>query len=519
MLRKIVIGSRGSDLALWQAHFTRRQLESLGFEVQINIIKTKGDQIQHLSFDKIEGKGFFTKELEEALLSNVIDLAVHSHKDLPTTSPEGLTIAGVSYREDCSESLLIRQEAIDHSQELGLRQNAKVGTSSFRRKSQLLSIRPDLEIIDLRGNVPTRVQKLIDGHYDAIVLASAGLNRLELDLGDLHREVLSPHFFIPAPAQGVLAFQIRENDEEMKKIVDQIHHPDVADTIFAERKVLNRLDGGCLLPLGVYCEKSIQGYQLWASLQPFDGRPFRRVFLRGDNPEQLVDNALIALNRFEKRKVFISREPELSDLLIQNLKNYGFEVDAFSPITFEVIEIRHIPFADWVFFSSPRAVHYFYSQEGMLAAQTKIAVLGSGTLAALKQYGIQPEFIGNDEDPSSVGAQFLDLAKNKTIIFPCAENSLRSVQMQLENKATVYDIPVYRTLDKENNQTIDAAIWVLTSPSSANALKSQIKQSKGVFVAMGQSTANALKQIGIMDVHIAPFTSMQALSDIVCGIN
>jgi hydroxymethylbilane synthase len=519
MLRKVIIGSRGSDLALWQAHFTRRQLESLGFEVQINIIKTKGDQIQHLSFDKIEGKGFFTKELEEALLSNEIDLAVHSHKDLPTTSPEGLTIAGVSYREDCSESLLIKQDAIDHSQELGLKLNAKVGTSSFRRKTQLLSIRPDLEIVDLRGNVPTRVQKLIDGQYDAIVLASAGLNRLELDLGDLHREVLSPHFFIPAPAQGVLAFQIRVNDDEMKKIVANIHHPNVAETIFAERKVLNRLDGGCLLPLGVYCEKSIQGYQLWASLQPLDGRPFRRVFLRGDNSEKLADDALIALNRFEKRKVFISRESELSDLLIRNLKNYGFEVEAFSPITFEVIEIRHIPFADWVFFSSPRAVHYFYSQEGMLAAQTKVAALGSGTLAALKQYGIQPEFVGNDEDPSLVGEKFLELTKNKTIIFPGAENSLRSVQMQLENKATVYDIPVYRTLEKENNQTINADIWVLTSPSSVNALKSQIKQSKGVFVAMGQSTAIALKQIGIMDVHIAPFTSMQALSDIVCGIN
>jgi uroporphyrinogen-III synthase len=137
----------------------------------------------------------------------------------------------------------------------------------------------------------------------------------------------------------------------------------------------------------------------------------------------------------------------------------------------------------------------------------------------LKQYGIQPEFVGNDEDPSLVGEKFLELTKNKTIIFPGAENSLRSVQMQLENKATVYDIPVYRTLEKENNQTINADIWVLTSPSSVNALKSQIKQSKGVFVAMGQSTAIALKQIGIMDVHIAPFTSMQALSDIVCGIN
>ena len=155
----------------------------------------------------------------------------------------------------------------------------------------------------------------------------------------------------------------------------------------------------------------------------------------------------------------------------------------------------------------------------MLAAQTKVAALGSGTLAALKEYGIHPEFVGNDEEPTIVGAQFLELAKNKTIIFPCAEKSLRSVQMQLENNATVYDIPTYRTIEKEIDSTIDADIWIITSPSSVNALKRQIQQSKAIFVAMGQSTANALKHIGIMNVHIAPFTSMQALSDIVCGIN
>ena len=254
-------------------------------------------------------------------------------------------------------------------------------------------------------------------------------------------------------------------------------------------------------------------------MQPLDGRPFRRIFLHGENPEKLADDALLALNRFEKRKVFISREPALSDLLIRNLINFGFEVDAFSPITFESIEIRHVPFADWVFFSSPRAVHFFYSQDSMLAIQTKVAAMGSGTLNALKEYGIQPEFVGNDEDPSIVGAQFLELAKNKTVIFPCAENSLRSVQMQLENKATVYDIPTYRTIEKEINKTIDADIWVFTSPSSVNALKGQILKQHPICVAIGQSTANALHSIDIMNVHIAPFTSMQALSDIVCGIN
>jgi hydroxymethylbilane synthase len=253
MFRKIILGSRGSELALWQANFTKTQLEKLGYSVEIIIIKTKGDQIQHLSFDKIEGKGFFTKELEEALLDGTIDLAVHSHKDLPTTFPEGLTIAAVSYREDCSESILISPEALNLNEHLGLKKGAIVGTSSARRKSQLLNIRPDLIIKDLRGNVPTRINKLRDKMYDAIVLASAGLNRLNIDLEDIHRNIVPPTTFIPAPAQGVLAFQIRESDEEMREIILQINDALVAKSIAIERKVLNRMDGGCLLPLGVYC--------------------------------------------------------------------------------------------------------------------------------------------------------------------------------------------------------------------------------------------------------------------------
>ena len=159
---KIRIGTRGSDLALWQAHFVRRQLEEIGCEVSIQIIVTQGDRIQDLSFDKLEGKGFFTKEIEQALLDNTIDLAVHSHKDLPTTNPAGLIIAAVTEREDPSELLLILKETVEVNQKLSLKKGAMVGTSSNRRKAQLLALRPDLNIEDLRGNVPTRIQKLRD---------------------------------------------------------------------------------------------------------------------------------------------------------------------------------------------------------------------------------------------------------------------------------------------------------------------------------------------------------------------
>ena len=257
-MQKITIGSRGSDLALWQANHVKRQLENLGHTVEIKVIITQGDAIQHLSFDKLEGKGFFTKEIETALLEKSIDLAVHSHKDLETNPPAGLVIAAVSEREDPSDLLLIAKSKVDTTQPWNLALDASIGTSSARRKSQILRFRNDLNISDLRGNVPTRIQKLRDGNYDAIVLAKAGVDRLQLDLSEFFVEVLNPTEFVPAPAQGVLGLQIREDDTRMAEIMQHLNHTDVAKRIGIERKVLNLLDGGCQLPLGVYCPNEKQ---------------------------------------------------------------------------------------------------------------------------------------------------------------------------------------------------------------------------------------------------------------------
>ncbi len=253
-MAEIRIGSRGSDLALWQAHHVKRQLEELGHTVSITIIKTQGDAIQHLSFDKLEGKGFFTKEIETALLENQVDLAVHSHKDLETTPPDDLIVACVSEREDPADILLIHPDAVDLTQPFSLKSGAVVGTSSARRKAQLISAFGEVEINDLRGNVPTRIQKLHDQHYGAILLAKAGVDRLQLDLSAFHVVRLDPTQFVPAPAQGVLALQIRKSDHDLFTILQSIHHPDVAERIAIERKVLNLLQGGCQLPLGVYCD-------------------------------------------------------------------------------------------------------------------------------------------------------------------------------------------------------------------------------------------------------------------------
>lgn len=302
MQRSIIIGTRGSDLALWQAHTVKKQLEDLGQTVELKIIKTRGDNIQHLSFDKIEGKGFFTKELEEELLNESIDLAVHSHKDLETTYPEGLTIAAVSARENPADVLLIRKECVDHSKKFLLKTGSIVGTSSARRKSQLLEFRPDSQIQDIRGNVPTRIQKLRDGQYDAILLAKAGITRLGLDVSDLEMMVMDIKEFIPAPAQGVLALQIREKDTDLKKILEPLNVPNIQKCIGVEREILKLFQGGCQLPLGAFCEKAGNSFKVWAAVaESWDSKPVR-INLHDEDPSRLA-KAVVGKLREKKKSV------------------------------------------------------------------------------------------------------------------------------------------------------------------------------------------------------------------------
>ncbi|CAA6798520.1 MAG: Porphobilinogen deaminase (EC [uncultured Aureispira sp.] len=259
-MNKLIIGTRGSKLALWQAYYTQDRLKEIGVESELKIITTKGDKIQHLSFDKIEGKGFFTKEIEDELLAGTIDLAVHSMKDMPTTQPEGLSLAAISYREDPADCLVIRKDAATQGKLLQLPDNPIVGTSSARRKALMKTIRPDAVLKDIRGNVPTRLQKLKEGQFDAILLAIAGINRLELDMSDFEMIRLNPKEFVPAPAQGVLTWQTKTDNMDVRRTLRKLHRSDVLQCTNVERKVLRLLDGGCHLPLGVYCEEDDMGY-------------------------------------------------------------------------------------------------------------------------------------------------------------------------------------------------------------------------------------------------------------------
>ena len=296
MKDQIIIGTRGSKLALWQANAVKAQLEGLGVPVEIEVIKTKGDHIQHLSFDKIEGKGFFTKEIEEALLERKIDLAVHSMKDLPTSNPEGLLIAGVSKRANPADWLVINPKAYDATKLFHLCHSGRVGTSSARRKALMKSFRPDVQLLDIRGNVPTRLKKLADGYADAIILAAAGLERLELDLSHFQLFKFNPHEFIPAPAQGVLAYQIRTDDKRVDRLIKQIHDKHTAEQVVVERKVLHLFDGGCHLPLGAYCEVDhLHHFHVFAAMATDMEKPLRRTRLSLSTKDGLAEAVVQAL--------------------------------------------------------------------------------------------------------------------------------------------------------------------------------------------------------------------------------
>lgn len=297
--RRLTIGSRGSDLALYQANFIRDILVSQhACEVEIQIIKTAGDKIDNVSFDKMEGKGFFTKELEDALLAREIDLAVHSLKDLMTTQPDGLKLGAAGYRANRHELLLVNPEAHSDSSPLNLKSGSTVGTSAARRKAQIAFHNPTLKIEDLRGNVPTRVAKLRKKQYDAILIAAAGVERLKLDLSDLVAIPLDPQEFLPAPAQGILGIQIRSNDPTVENVISKLGSAEEMATAQLERGLLAKFNSGCSLPLGVYSEKRGTDYCLKAVLGERSGDSWaglRRVEVRGHDIPQLIETAYTRL--------------------------------------------------------------------------------------------------------------------------------------------------------------------------------------------------------------------------------
>ncbi|MBK9096952.1 MAG: hydroxymethylbilane synthase [bacterium] len=286
MKHKIIIGSRGSELALWQANFVKREVEkrNKNISVEIKIIKTKGDKILDVALSKIGDRSLFTKELEIELLNKKIDLAVHSLKDLQTEIPKGLKLSAVTKRHNVQDVLISRKKGTTI---FNLPENATVATGSLRRRCQLLHLRPDLNIVELRGNVPSRIKKFLESDWDAIILARAGVERLKLNKHI--SSIIKTDAMLPAVGQGALGIETRADNIIVNEIVKSIHHENTYRAVLAERSLLKTLEGGCQVPIGAFAEVKQNGLHIDALVGSLDGTLTFRKRIRGgkSNPEKL----------------------------------------------------------------------------------------------------------------------------------------------------------------------------------------------------------------------------------------
>jgi len=275
------IGTRGSMLALQQSTHVKESLEALwpGLRVELKIIKTTGDKILDVPLAKVGGKGLFVKEIEDALLAREVDIAVHSVKDVPAELPDGLAIGTIPLREDPRDVLILRSGA----KLSDLPEGARAGTSSLRRRAQLLRLRPDLNIENLRGNLDTRLRKLGEGLYDAIILAAAGLHRMGWK--DRISAYLDETEFVPAIGQGAVGIEVRVEDDTIRRFLAPLHHSETALAVEAERSLLKELEGGCQVPIGGHARVLGEDLELTGLVASLDGKRVFRTTLKAPRKE------------------------------------------------------------------------------------------------------------------------------------------------------------------------------------------------------------------------------------------
>ncbi|GEN31441.1 hydroxymethylbilane synthase [Cerasibacillus quisquiliarum] len=308
-MRKIIVGSRKSNLALTQTNWVIEQLKKAGVknEFEVKKIVTKGDRILDTTLSKVGGKGLFVKEIEQAMYDKTIDFAVHSMKDMPAILPEGLIISSIPIREDHRDVLVSKNDL----PLLDLPEDAIIGTSSLRRGAQILNERPDLQIKWIRGNIETRLRKLYDEDYDAIILAASGMKRVGMD-EKLITEYLDPTICIPAVGQGALAIECREDDHELHDILALIHDEETATCVKAERTFLGLLEGGCQIPIGGYASINAEGLITLSTLvgSP-DGKTILKETVTGNNPIEVGSEAAKRMKEKGASQIIASVKEEL----------------------------------------------------------------------------------------------------------------------------------------------------------------------------------------------------------------
>ena len=554
----LILGTRGSPLARWQTDYIVAQLQAAWPQVscQIKLFSTQGDrtQAENKPLPEIGGKGLFTQELEAALHQGEIDLAVHSLKDLPVENPPGLMLGAICGRAEVGDGLVARNGLTLASLPLG----AVVGTSSTRRAAQLLALRPDLVIKPIRGNVATRIQKVLAGDYDATVLALAGLERLGLQAAVTER--LSLQIMLPAPGQGALAVQCRTEDSRTLALLAVLDEPMVRAAVHAERAFLHALGGGCSAPVAAYAQviEYTDRVRLIALVATLDGRTVVRVQGEGDAAtigEELAQQALAqgadhiltgtqasALSKtpLQGKRIVITRMAEQSQEFATQLAALGA-----TPIMAPLIRIATLDdwaaldtalcntlLYDWLILTSANAVK-IVDQRIIALGRTwltgelpRIAAVGPATAAAVRSHGLEPAFVPNEYKAEAI-VQGLDDLRNQRVLLPQAAQAGRDlVDLLVARDIQVNAVPIYETFPvdlepaalAELRQGVD---WITLASGSAvqsfcaaierHHLQGLLERTK--IVCIGPVTAAAAEAAGLPVALVATHYTVAGLTE------
>lgn len=561
MEHTIRIGTRGSQLALYQANVVKEELAQKFPELnfQIVVIKTKGDKILDVPLSKIGDKGLFTKELEIAMFDNEIDMAVHSLKDLPTRFPEGVVLGAVLKRGEVRDALISPTPR-------GLKDLTTkdiIATSSLRRKAQLLRINKDFNIVEIRGNVNTRIRKMEEGYCTVMVMAGAGLQRLGMD--NYISELIDEELVIPACSQGAIAIEIRKNDPYIASLLSSVNDMETYLATDAERAFLRTLEGGCQIPVGSYSRIVGGNFEITGFISSINGDEFLKECAVGPMDQaveisvQLAENLLQKGGReilkairledpFEKRKelplygkvIISTRALETGDTLPDLLSAQGatllsLPMIEINPVVLKPADIHKIQALsnyDWLFFTSRNGVANFFKQlidltgNSELPASLRVAVVGTKTASELEYYGYSPSFRGKEHGSAELAAEFIlaHQPNNKKILLALGNLADDTLKNGLGKDNQIERIDVYETrqpkyADPMVLQQISEGAYDLilfTSPSTFNhftsfadpGLLGNLK-----IGSIGTTTSKAIREAGYEPLMTAKMSNTEGLTE------
>ena len=562
MAKNIIrIGTRGSKLALYQAYLVKDELQKHypDIEFTIEIIKTKGDKILDVALSKIGNKGLFTKEIEEALFNGDIDMAVHSLKDLPTRFPDGAKLGAVLQRGEIRDGLIST-----NNRKIGdLTSNDIIATSSLRRKAQLLRINKDFKIVEIRGNVNTRIRKMEDGYCNVMVMAAVGLQRLEM--GNYVSDLFDPELMIPACSQGAIAVEIRENDPTIEEIISKINDKESLLAIDAERAFLRTLEGGCQIPVGSYSRIDGNKFHITGFISSIDGTTYLKDSAEGDLEQAVYLSIKLAKNLYDRggreilkaireeslqnpnadlplrgKTIISTRALEPGDTLPDILKACGATLlplpmieivpTQLDPLITE--KLNQLDSYDWIIFTSKNGVSNFFKHlidvrgNTELPKTLKLAVIGYKTALELEYYGYAPTLISDGNTSEELMNQFYGKYNpvNLNILLALGNLADNAIAVRLSPANQVQRIDVYQTvkplnadpeiIDLLKNDLYD--LIVFTSPSTFNHFCSfyqKEKIGKLKMVSIGTTTTHAIQEAGFEPLITAKKSSAEGIKD------